>query len=127
MFVKRLIALRREHALLRPASFHSVRSRAFRCDGLAARGEDFSDYTLRTLALWLEPGEAGGSGGPGLLVLLNTGLHDQRFTLPRLASTHFRHLLDTHQPARERGTDVLAAGGSVRVAAHSLRVFEEVP
>jgi len=116
-FAQRMVALRRE---LGTTFKHS---RAFRCDGLAARHEDFSNPMLRALALWLVT-----SAGRGLLLLINTGTTDQRCSLPAAASTgRYRHVIDTHEPARERRRDTLAAGTPVRIAAHSLRLLEEAP
>jgi glycogen operon protein len=116
-FVRRMLALRRQLG----STFE--RSRAFRCDGLAARDEDFGNPALRTLALWLVT-----TAERGLLLILNTGPFDQRCSLPAAApSGRYRHVMDTHEPSRERPRDVLAAGTPVRVAAHSLRLFEEAP
>jgi len=116
-FVRHMIALRQELG----ATF--THSRAFRCDGLAARNEDFSSPTLRALALWLTTDR-----GRGLLLAINAGPTDQRFSLPGAApSGAYRHVIDTQEPLRERRPDALAAGTPVRVAAHSLRLFEEAP
>jgi glycogen operon protein len=129
-FTKDLIALRRRTQLF-ALGFRHTQSRAFRSDGLAAHPEDLSDPALRALALWIGADEAsarGGSCAQGALLLINTGAMDLRFTLPHAArSGSYRHVLDTHEPARAAGRGVLAPGTPVRLAAHSLRLLEEAP
>jgi len=124
-FTARLIALRKRYAALRPVSWHATRSRAFRSDGMAARHEDFSSTALRALALWVAPAE---HAAAGLVLLINTDMHDQRFSLPRPrpATSGFRHVLDTHEPERPPERGALACNSTLRVAPHALRVLEEV-
>jgi isoamylase len=124
-FATKLMAFRKKHGALRPRTWDDTRSRAFRSDGMAARHEDFASLALRALALWVAPSDP---DAPGLLILLNTDLHDQRFSLPRPrpGTAGFRHAIDTHEPERPPERGVLACDSTLRVAPHALRVLEEV-
>jgi glycogen operon protein len=122
-FVAHLIALRKEHPLLREPDFHAGDknvaegiNRVFWFDehGSELQQHDWENCTARLLGL--RRARSDGNHVELLLILANADTADHRFALP---TPHFsyRILTDTNDPARR---DSELPDGHCDVAAHSL-------
>jgi glycogen operon protein len=126
-FVRRAIALRRNHpALRRPAFLAGAPARPaaladivwMRPDGTEMRPDDWANVELRSFGATFDAADA--SGGPRRYALLINGApHEVAFALPPEHGGPWRGLLDT--AADDGSTDhVVAAGASLALAPRSL-------
>jgi glycogen operon protein len=96
----------------------------FAAGGTEMTAEAWFDHDLRVLGMHLDA-HAAGHPDPGrsLLVLVNTGPHEQPFTLPGAPyATSYRSLLDTSDE-RPTATDAeTPAGTTVVLTPHSIQV-----
>ncbi|HLK40563.1 MAG TPA: malto-oligosyltrehalose synthase, partial [Polyangiaceae bacterium] len=143
-FVRRLGQLRREHPLLRRATFFRGREvhgtgvsdlAWLRHDGQPMTEEDWSNPGTSSLAMFaagsgLEPTDDQGrpQSDEDLLLVLNASALDLDFVLPAMAerarAVPWELQLDT---ADERTGDEVEPGDSTRVVAHSLKLFARRP
>ncbi len=135
-----LLSLRRDHPVLRQDEFFE--GRTLRDDGIehasgdvawfAAGGSEMTaeawfDHDLRVLGMHLDATTEGDSGDPAggqsLLVLVNTGPDEERFTLPGAPhATSYRVLLDTSDEQPGPTGPETDAGGAVVLTPHSIQV-----
>ena len=132
-WARALLALRREHRVLRhdaffegrPAHPDGVKDLAwFGADGREMAPEGWFDHDQRVLGMYLagKPGRDGG-GDVCLLVLLNTGPATEPFVLPEQPwGTSYDVVLDTHDEQPTPGARV-PAGSAVDLVPHSLQVL----
>ena len=146
-WTRALLRLRREHPVLRQDTFFD--GRRVHEDGLrdglrddrgvvvwfCAAGTEMSaeawfDHALRVLGMHLSAdGDGATNGGPaGMLVLLNTGPEEERFTLPAEPSTtSYRCLLDTSDERPGEVGPEATAGTGVALTPYSVQVLSAGP
>ncbi|HEX6921347.1 MAG TPA: glycogen debranching protein GlgX [Actinomycetes bacterium] len=140
-WTRALLRLRREHPVLRQGEFFDGRPLHeggrkdlawFAPDGREMTAEGWFDHRLRVLGCYLSGDfvHAEDDDAPddrSVLMLVNTGPEDQAFVLPAGPwATAYEPLLDTtdERPAREgEHPGRLAAGTSLRLGPHSLRLL----
>jgi glycogen operon protein len=127
-WTRALIALRKEHAALRPV-LRLQPIEWYRPDGGLMTEADFAAPYARALGALLGVSDPRASKlredtprAPRLFVILNAGATGLRFGLPR-AVGELRHVLDSSEPQRAAGQGALS--GHVYVRERSLRVLEE--
>ncbi|HEX7477479.1 MAG TPA: glycogen debranching protein GlgX [Polyangiales bacterium] len=103
-FARRAFGLRAQLAALRPVAHWSGRYEHgrkdvtwLRSDGTELGERDWSDSEQRALGMWVS-GDVLDEAATSVLVLINGGEQDVRFTLPRTAADGWESLLDTAQP-----------------------------
>ncbi len=127
-FAQRAFALRAQHDALRPRRHHTGRVvhghkdvSWLRADGVELADNAWNDPRQHSLGMWLmgcDPDEP----ADGLLVLVNGGWQELRFTLPPLAAEGYRVLLDTARP--EVAGEKIETGVELALPAHALLVLE---
>ena len=127
-FVRRVIALRREHPVLRQRRFLHSRVRAQdgmrdliwrKADGQEPTPEDWNNPHWKTLCVEVrgaEEGPAGEAGGEAVLCVFNAGA----FCHVTLPGTGWRRVLDT---ARPEAAELDITASPVACEAHSVMVF----
>ncbi len=138
-FVRRLLALRRDHPVLRRPRFLHGRERSGRGvpdiewrtpDGSPKSDEQWQDPHARSIGLLLA-GDAGEFLGPSgevetddvLYLALNAHTEEVPFRLPEIAGGRWSCLIDTAEPARPSGTLTVGPGAVQPVPARALMVF----
>ncbi|MEP6762072.1 MAG: glycogen debranching protein GlgX [Sporichthyaceae bacterium] len=135
-----LLALRRDHPVLRQDEFfdggpvrddgveHSPGDIAwFAPGGTEMTAEAWFDHDLRVLGMHLDAHATGDANDPAsgrsLLVLVNTGPDEERFTLPGAPyATAYRSLLDTSYELPGATGPETPAGTSLVLTPHSIQV-----
>ncbi len=138
-FVCRLLALRRDHPVLRRPRFLHGRERSGRGvpdiewrtpDGSPKSDEQWQDPHARSIGLLLA-GDAGEFLGPSgevetddvLYLALNAHTEEVPFRLPEIAGGRWTCLIDTAEPARPSGSLTAGPGAVQPVPARALMVF----
>ncbi len=139
-FVRRLLALRRDHPVLRRPRFLHGQVQSERGvpdiewrtpDGSPKSEEQWQDPHARSIGLLLA-GDAGSFLGPAgeaetdevLYLTLNAHTEDVAFRMPEIpGGGRWVCLIDTAEPDRACGAHMVAQGGEQPVAARALMVF----
>jgi isoamylase len=130
-WTRALIAVRREHPVLRTDVFFEGRPEHadgvkdltwFGADGLEMDPDRWHDHDQRVLGMLLAGEAAEVADAASLLVVLNTGPAPEPVLLPAGPWRHYDELLDTADEQPAPGTR-LVAGQTVTLAPHSVRLL----
>jgi len=120
-WTRALLALRREHAVLRPDAVADLTW--FGADGQEMTPERWSDHDQRVLAMYLPGRPVPARGSRPLLVLLNTGAGSEPVTVPgEQWGRSYAVLLDTADEKPVAGP-TFGGGTTVALVPHSVQVL----